>query len=151
MIVFLVFGGFTLGFVLTSVGIPQSISKLIVSLGANRWVVMLLVNVLFFLLGRALDPLTIMVITMPVLFPVVVDLGFDPVWFGVIITINTEIDNILPPDGVNLLVLKSIAPEEVTMNDIILGSAPFVLVLIAGMGIIMLFPELALWLPRQMK
>jgi len=151
MIMFLLIGGFMLGFVLSSLGLPQSVSKFIVSLEVNRWVVMILINVLFFLLGRALDPLTIMVITMPVLFPVVVDLGFDPVWFGVIITINMEIDNILPPDGLNLLVLKSIAPPEVTMNDIIVGSAPFVLVLILGMAIIMVFPEIALWLPRQLK
>lgn len=151
MIMFLLIGGFMLGFVLTALGIPQSLSKYIVSFGANPWVVMILINVLFFLLGRALDPTTIMVITMPVLFPVVVGLGFDPIWFGIIITINCEIDNVLPPDGVNLLVLKSIAPAEVSMNDIIMGSAPFVLVLIAGMAMIMIFPDLALWLPRQLK
>jgi C4-dicarboxylate transporter DctM subunit len=151
MILFLLIGGFMLGFVLTSLGIPQSLANYIVSLGANPWVVVILVNVLFFLLGRALDPMTIMVITMPVLFPVVVGLGFDPVWFGIIITINAEIDNILPPDGVNLLVLKSIAPAEVSMSDIIIGSAPFTLVLILGMAIVMVFPELALWLPRQLK
>jgi C4-dicarboxylate transporter DctM subunit len=151
MILFLLIGGFMLGFVLTSLGIPQSMAKWIVSLGANPWLVMIMINVLFFLLGRALDPMTIMVITMPVLFPVVVGLGFDPVWFGIIITINAEIDNILPPDGVNLLVLKSIAPAEVSMSDIIIGSAPFTLVLVLGMAIVMVFPELALWLPRQLK
>ena len=84
-------------------------------------------------------------------FPVVVDLGFDPIWFGVITIINTEIDNILPPDGVNLLVLKSVVPEGVSMDDIMLGSLPFVLVLILGMALLMVFPEIALWLPRQMK
>jgi tripartite ATP-independent transporter DctM subunit len=151
MISFLLIGGFMLGFVLTSVGIPQSISKFIAGLAVNRWVIMILINALFFLLARALDPLTIMVITMPVLFPVVTNLGFDPVWFGVIITINTEIDNILPPDGLNLLVLKGMAPPEVTMNDIIIGSSPFVLVLLLGMATIMVFPEIALWLPHQAK
>jgi C4-dicarboxylate transporter, DctM subunit len=151
MIMFLLIGGFMLGFVMTSIGLPQSISKFIATLDANRWVVMILINLLFFLIARALDPLTIMVITMPVLFPVVVDLGFDPVWFGVIMTINFEIDNILPPDGLNLLVLKGVAPPEVSINDIILGSLPFVLVLILGMAIIMVFPEIALWLPRQLK
>jgi C4-dicarboxylate transporter, DctM subunit len=151
MIMFLLIGGFTLGFVMTSVGLPQSISKFIVTVEVNRWVVMVLINALFFLVARALDPLTIMVITMPVLFPVVTDLGFDPVWFGIIITINTEVDNILPPDGLNLLVLKGVAPPEVSINDIILGSLPFVLVLILGMAIIMVFPEIALWLPRQLK
>ena len=126
-------------------------TRLIVSVSANRWVVIIMINVLFFLLGRYLDPLSIMVLIMPTLFPVVVQLGFDPVWFGIITVINTEIDNILPPDGVNLLVLKSIVPEDVSMDDIMLGSAPFVVVLIAGMALIMVFPELALWLPRQMK
>jgi C4-dicarboxylate transporter DctM subunit len=151
MIMFLLIGGFTLGFVLSALGVPQAMSKYIVSLGANPWSVMIMINVVFFLLGRALDPTTIMVITMPVLFPVVVALGFDPVWFGIIITINCEIDNILPPDGINLMVLKSIAPEGVTMNDVLMGSAPFVLVLILGMAMIMVFPELALWLPRQLR
>ncbi|MDP3767998.1 MAG: TRAP transporter large permease, partial [Dehalococcoidia bacterium] len=151
MIMFLVIGGFMLGFVFSSLAIPQSISKLIVSLDVNRWVVMILINVLFFLLGRYLDPLSIMVLIMPTLFPVVVDLGFDPIWFGVITIINTEVDNILPPDGVNLLVLKSIVPEGVSMDDIMLGSLPFVLVLVLGMALLMVFPEIALWLPRQMK
>jgi C4-dicarboxylate transporter, DctM subunit len=151
MIMFLLIGGFMLGFVMTSIGLPQSISKFIATLDVNRWVVMILINLLFFLIARALDPLTIMVITMPVLFPVVVDLGFDPVWFGIIMTINFEIDNILPPDGLNLLVLKGVAPPEVSINDIILGSLPFVLVLILGMAIIMVFPEIALWLPQQLK
>ena len=151
MIMFLLVGGFTLGFVFSSLGIPQNISRLIVAVSANRWVVIIMINVLFFLLGRYLDPLSIMVLIMPTLFPVVVQLGFDPVWFGIITVINTEIDNILPPDGVNLLVLKSIVPQDVSMDDIMLGSAPFVIVLIAGMALIMVFPELALWLPRQMK
>jgi TRAP-type C4-dicarboxylate transport system permease large subunit len=74
-----------------------------------------------------------------------------PAGFGIIMTINFEIDNILPPDGLNLLVLKGVAPPEVSINDIILGSLPFVLVLILGMAIIMVFPEIALWLPRQLK
>jgi C4-dicarboxylate transporter, DctM subunit len=149
MIMFLLIGGFTLGFILTSLGLPQSITEFIVTLHVNRWVVILLINAFFFLVARALDPLTILVITMPVLFPVVTDLGFDPVWFGVIVTINTEIDNILPPDGLNLLVLKGVAPPELSINDIILGSLPFVLVLLVGMAIVMIFPEIALWLPRH--
>jgi C4-dicarboxylate transporter DctM subunit len=151
MSMFLLIGGFMLAFVLSSLRIPQTISRLIVSMEIAPWMVIVAISVLFLILGFCLDPTSELVLMSPVVFPVVVELGYDPIWFGIIMTINTEIANIMPPDGINLLVLRSVVPEGVTMDDIILGSIPFVLVLLLGMGILMVFPEIALWLPRQMK
>jgi len=92
-----------------------------------------------------------MVITLPLAFPVLKELGYDPIWLGVIVTITVEIGMITPPVGLNLFVLKGIVPKEVSMTDIIAGAIPFVGVLIAGLLIIVAFPGIATWLPALMK
>ena len=77
-------------------------------------------------------------------------LGYDPVWLGIIVTIAVEIGMITPPVGLNLFVLKGIVPKEVTMTDIMAGSVPFILVMLVGLLVIVLFPQIALWLPQMM-
>ena len=91
-----------------------------------------------------------MVITLPLAFPVLSKLGYDPVWLGIIVTIAVEIGMITPPVGLNLFVLKGIVPKEVTMTDIMAGSVPFILVMLVGLLVIVLFPQIALWLPQMM-
>jgi TRAP-type C4-dicarboxylate transport system permease large subunit len=77
-------------------------------------------------------------------------MGYDPVWLGIIVTIAVEIGMITPPVGLNLFVLKGIVPKEVTMADIMAGSVPFILVMLVGLLVIVLFPQIALWLPQMM-
>ena len=151
MILFLIFGGVCFAFVLSSLGIPILLADFIVGLDVNRWVVMILINVLYLIMGCFIDPLGILIITLPVLFPIVTKLGFDPIWFGIIVTINSEIGMITPPVGFNLFVLKGVVPPEVSLGDIIRGSIPFVGVLALGLVLLMVFPEIALWLPIQLK
>ncbi|MEM4546611.1 MAG: TRAP transporter large permease [Nitrososphaerota archaeon] len=149
MIMFIMFGGLSFVFVITSLGLPQEISKFVASISPNKWVTLISVNILLLVLGCLLDPLGMVVITIPFLFPTLMAQGFDPIWLGVIITINVEVAMITPPVGLNLFVLKGVG--NVSMEDVVKGSLPFVIVLLAGMVILMVVPEVALFLPSTMK
>ena len=93
--------------------------------------------------------MAIMVISLPIIFPIVTNLGFDAVWFGIVVTINVEMGMITPPVGLNLFILKGSVPG-ITMRDIVLGSLPFLFLLLIGLILIMVFPPLATWLPDKM-
>lgn len=149
MIMFMVIGGSTLAFLLSTLGIPQFLTELIVSLDVSRWSVMIIINILLVIMGCLLDPMAIMVIALPIIFPIVMKLGFDPIWFGIVITINVEIGMITPPFGLNLFILSG-AVKGISMKEIVVGSLPFVLLLMVGLGVIMAFPALSTWLPERM-
>jgi C4-dicarboxylate transporter DctM subunit len=149
MIMFLVLGGNIFAFLLSTMGIPQYITNLIVGLELSRWAIMIMINIVFLILGCLLDPMAIMVICLPILFPIITKLGFDAVWFGIIVTINVEMGMITPPFGLNLFILKATI-KEVTMEDIVRGSLPFVVLLMLGLAVVMVFPNLATWLPSRM-
>jgi TRAP-type C4-dicarboxylate transport system permease large subunit len=91
----------------------------------------------------------IILITIPVLFPVITQLGFDPIWFGVVMTLNMEMGLITPPVGLNLYVVQGIAPD-IPVRDILMGSLPYVGVLALGIILLIFFPDLVLWLPNRM-
>lgn len=94
--------------------------------------------------------MSILVITLPLIFPTVNAMGFDPIWFGIVVTLNIEIGMITPPVGLNLYILKTVVPE-LRLEEIMLGALPFVVVLIIGLAVLMIFPSLALWLPSMMR
>jgi C4-dicarboxylate transporter DctM subunit len=150
MIMFMVLGGNVFAFTLSSLGVPQYMTNLIVGMDVSPWAVMIVINIVFLILGCLLDPMSIMVICLPILFPIVTKLGFDPVWFGIIITINIEMGMITPPFGLNLFILKATLRDYVTMDDIVMGSLPFVIILMVGVAIVMVFPTLATFLPGRM-
>jgi C4-dicarboxylate transporter DctM subunit len=149
MIMFMVIGGNTLAFLLSTLTIPQYITELITSFEVSRWTIMIIINIILLIMGCLLDPMAILVISLPILFPIVTKLGFDPVWFGIIVTINVEVGMITPPVGLNLFILKGAIPN-ITMKDIVVGSLPFVFLLILGLAVVMMFPSLATWLPGRM-
>jgi C4-dicarboxylate transporter DctM subunit len=149
MFILLIIGGLFSAFVLARLGVPQSTAKLIVGAALPPWVIMVLINLLLIVLGMFMDPMSLLVIVVPVFFPAVIALGYDPVWFGIIMTINIEIAAISPPVGFNLFVLKTVLPSS-QMSDIIRGSLIFIVPLCAGIGLLILWPEIALWLPRLM-
>jgi C4-dicarboxylate transporter DctM subunit len=149
MIMFLVIGGNTLAFLLSTLAIPQYITEAIVALNVSKWTIIIIINFILLIMGCLLDPMAIMVIILPIIFPIVTKLGFDPVWFGIIVTINVEMGMITPPVGLNLFILKGSVPG-IEMKDIVGGSLPFVLLLMLGLAIIMVFPSLAIWLPGRM-
>jgi len=149
MIMFLVIGGNVLAFLLSTLTIPQYVTEAITALNASKWSIMIIINVILLIMGCLLDPMAIMVISLPILFPIVTQLGFDPVWFGIVVTINVEMGMITPPVGLNLFILKGTIPE-ISMKDIVGGSLPFLLLLMLGLALIMMFPQLAIWLPGRM-
>jgi TRAP-type mannitol/chloroaromatic compound transport system permease large subunit len=104
--------------------------------------------VVLFFFGMVLDPVGIMLITLPVFLPVVRDAGFDPIWFGILFIIMMEVGYMTPPFGFNLFYLKGVAPPDVTMGDIYASVFPYVVVTLIGVALIILFPEIALYFPR---
>jgi C4-dicarboxylate transporter DctM subunit len=149
MFVLLVATGLFSAFVLSRLGIPQATAQAITGLDVPPWVVMLAINGLLLLLGMFLDPMSILVIVVPVLFPAVVKLGYDPVWFGVIVTLQIEIAAISPPVGFNLFVLRTVVPNA-RMADIIRGGLMFIAPMLLGIVFLMIYPDIALLLPRMM-
>jgi C4-dicarboxylate transporter DctM subunit len=149
MIMFLVIGGNVMAFLLSTLTIPQYVTESIMALNASKWTVMIFINIILLVMGCLLDPMAIMVITLPILFPIVTQLGFDPVWFGIVVTINVEMGMITPPVGLNLFILKGSVPG-VTMKDLVGGALPFLLLLCLGLVLIMVYPPLATWLPNRM-
>jgi C4-dicarboxylate transporter, DctM subunit len=135
--------------VLTDLYVTQRLMSVIVNIEASRWVIMALINLLLLLLGCFLPPFAIILLVAPLLHPVIVGFGFDPVWFGVVVTINMEAGCITPPFGINLYVVKGIAPD-MPIARILKGSMPFLIILLLGIVILSIFPELALWRPRHM-
>jgi C4-dicarboxylate transporter DctM subunit len=150
MLMLLLVSGLFASFVLTRLGVPQSFATFLTSLPVSPWVILVLINLLLGIFGMLLDPLSILVITLPIFFPAVVKLGYDPIWFGVIMTLNTEIAAITPPVGFNLFILKAVIPGA-EMLEVIRGSLIFIIPLAAGIALLMLVPDLALVLPRLMR
>ncbi|MGE4013565.1 MAG: TRAP transporter large permease subunit, partial [Alphaproteobacteria bacterium] len=137
-----------LGQVLTKLRVPNEIVQLVTDHQLGQIGFLLAVMALIFVLGMFLETISIILITTPVVLPVLVALKIDPVWYGILLCINLELALITPPVGMNLFTLKAIT--KAPMGEIIAGVAPYVLLLIAGLLIVLLVPELALWLPRTM-
>jgi len=106
-------------------------------------------QIIWIIMGCLLDPIGIMILTAPLFFPIVVQLGFDPVWFGVLFVVNMEMAFLTPPFGFNLFYIRSVAPPGVTMADIYKSVTPFVLLQAMALILMMIFPELITWLPNQ--
>lgn len=149
MFILLITAGMFASFVLARLGVPQGLAKQLVTLDMPPWAVMVMINLALVVLGMFMDPMSILVIMVPALFPSVVALGFDPVWFGIILAMNIEIAAITPPVGFNLFVLKATVPG-VEIAETARGSLIFVLPLAVGLGLLIAFPEIALFLPKLM-
>lgn len=149
MFVLLIIGGLFSAFVLARLGIPQGMATWLVSSDVPPWLILVFINFLLVVLGMFMDPMSLLVMIVPVFFPAVVALGYDAVWFGVMVVVNLEIAAITPPVGFNLFVLKSVVPNA-DMREIINGSLIFVAPLAIGIGILIAWPEVALFLPRLM-
>lgn len=149
MIMLIIASSFLFTTLLTKLYITQAITQSLVGWQLNKWVLMATINVFFLILGCLLPPVAIVLIACPILHPVIMAYGFDPVWFGIIITINMEVGMITPPFGLNLFVVKGIAPY-IPLERILLGSAPFALCLALGILVCSIWPELITWLPSQM-
>ncbi|MPZ96102.1 MAG: TRAP transporter large permease subunit [Propionibacteriales bacterium] len=133
--------------VLSFLSVPQDLALMVTELEINRWVIMVVINIFLLILGLFLPPVSIIVMVTPVLYPLIIGLGFDPIWFGIIMTLNMEMGLITPPVGLNLYVLKGIAPD-VPLKEILIGTLPYVGVLAVGIAVLSIFPGIVTWLPQ---
>ena len=133
-------------FALSSLFITQTIAEWIAALDVNRWVLMAIINMFLLFAGFFLPPVAVILMTAPILLPIIIQAGFDPYWFAVVLTINMEIGLITPPVGLNLYVINGIAPN-ITLGEILRGSLPYVGCMVVGIVLLCLMPEIALWLP----
>lgn len=136
--------------VLAYVQVPAILGRLVVSFPVAPWVIIVLMMALVIIMGCFMDPASILCVTIPIFIPVIKSLGFDPLWFGILFMINCELATLTPPVGMNLFVLLSIVPKEITITDIIFGCLPFLLLHGLTMLIVALVPALATWLPSMM-
>ncbi|MGZ2260028.1 TRAP transporter large permease [Roseobacter sp. A03A-229] len=146
MILFIIAAAGVFSYMLSSLFITQSIAAWISELDVNRWVLMGAINVFLIIAGFFLPPVAVILMTAPILLPVITGAGFDPIWFAVVLTINMEIGLISPPVGLNLYVINGIAPE-ISLKKILRGSLPFVACMLIAIVLLCLFPGLATWLP----
>lgn len=124
--------------------------ELVNYLPGQEWGALVAMLALVFILGMVLDPIGIMLITLPIFMPIVELHGIDPIWFGIMFIIMVEIGYMTPPFGFNLFYLKGVAPEGVTMGDIYRSAVPYVAVILLGLLIVAMIPSLALWLPSKL-
>ena len=147
----ILFGAYLLNYVLTSLGVPQAMANSVAGLPLPPWAIMLLIIGFYLALGTFMEGFSMVITTIPVIFPVVKALGYDPVWFGVIITMLVEIALISPPDGTVLYVLQGMRKDGGSIADIFTGVMPFLLVYILSVLALVLMPGIALWLPSVLR
>jgi tripartite ATP-independent transporter DctM subunit len=147
MIMLIVAAAFYLNFVIGILGIPQAMAKFVGDIGATPIQMMWVLFIFYLVLGCFLETLSMMVGTIPVIFPLVVALGIDPVWFGIFLVVMCEIALITPPVGMNLYVVQGIRREG-SIAEVIYGTLPFLLMMFVLTALLIYFPDLALWLPR---
>ena len=144
-------GAYILNYIFGSLGVPQALAKFVAGLPVPPWVIMALIIGFYLALGTFMEGFSMIVTTIPVIFPVVKALGYDPIWFGVIVTMLVEIALISPPDGTVLYVLQGMRGTPGPITDVFRGVVPFMVAYVFAVAILMLVPELALWLPRVMQ
>ncbi len=149
-IMFLVIGAKYLSWSLNYLRIPQNTIGPLSNLSTNPYMIIIIFQLVYIVLGCFLDTLGMMFITMPIFLPVLRALGFDPIWFGILFCINAEIGQITPPMGIVLYVVKGISPPEVSLGDVLWGSFPFCVAAFAEIILIMFFPQIAMFLPNAM-
>jgi tripartite ATP-independent transporter DctM subunit len=148
MILFIVVGAQIMSFALVSAGVPRGIVAAIDRLHAPPYAILLLVTVMYVVLGCLVDALSLMLLTLPVVHPVMKAAGFDPVWFGVVLVILLEVGLVTPPVGMNLFVIQGMA--ETPLGIVGWGAFPYVVLLLLGVLLLTLVPDLVLWLPSKM-
>jgi tripartite ATP-independent transporter DctM subunit len=147
MIMLLIAGATVFSHFITRTTMPFVISEWVGTLGLSRVMVMILILAFYFLLGTFLDAMACIVLVIPILFPIVISLGYDPIWFGVMVTLESMIAVVSPPDGVNVYVAKGIA-RDVPIMTIFIGTLPYLVPFFIGIALLLAFPQIATFLPR---
>lgn len=149
MIMLIILAAVFLNFVLGFIGVTQALTQFIKELGLTPMQTMLIIVLFYLILGMFMETFSMMLTTVPLIFPIVTSLGFDGVWFGILVTVLMETALITPPIGVNLYVVQGIRAGGGNFNDVSFGAAPFVIAMLIMIGMLLTYPELALWLPQM--
>jgi C4-dicarboxylate transporter DctM subunit len=142
-------GALIFGYFLTITQTPQKVTEFLTGLGLGPYGVLALIMLMYLVLGCLMDAMAMIILTVPIIFPVIIHLGFDPIWFGIIIVMTVELGLIHPPVGMNVFVIKSVV-KDVSFSTIFKGVIPFILTDLVRLVILVAFPILALWLPSRM-
>ncbi|MBQ0776703.1 TRAP transporter large permease subunit [Halopseudomonas laoshanensis] len=149
MFMWIILAALCFGAVFDGLGAVRAIESLFLdNLGLGPWQVLILMQLSFIVMGMFLDDTAMLVIVAPLYIPLVGALGFDLIWYGVLYTITCQIAYMTPPFGYNLFLMRAMAPPEVTLRDIYVSVAPFVLIMVLALVLVMIFPQIALWLPE---
>ncbi|MBC7131921.1 MAG: TRAP transporter large permease subunit [Roseovarius sp.] len=149
MFMWIILAALAFGAVFDGLGAVKAIDSLFTRrLGLDPWLILILMQLSFIVMGTFLDDTAMLVIVAPLYVPLVGALGFDLIWYGVLYTITTQIAYMTPPFGYNLFLMRAMAPPEITLRDIYRSILPFVLVMAVALALVMAFPQIALWLPR---
>jgi C4-dicarboxylate transporter, DctM subunit len=142
-------GALLFGYFLTVTQTPQKVTEFLTGLGIGRYGILALIMLMYLVLGCLMDALAMVILTVPIIFPVIITLGFDPIWFGIIIVMTVELGLIHPPVGMIVFVIKSVI-QDVTFATIFRGVLPFIVTDLIRLVILIAFPIIALWLPSRM-
>ncbi|RLC31986.1 MAG: C4-dicarboxylate ABC transporter, partial [Deltaproteobacteria bacterium] len=149
MFMWVILAALCFGAVFDGLGAVHAIKSLFLDRwGLSPFGVLVMMQLSYILMGMFLDDTAMLIIVAPLYVPLVIELGYNPIWYGVLYTITCQIAYMTPPFGYNLFLMKAMAPKEVSLGDIYRSIVPFVLVMVVGLVIVMLFPQIALWLPR---
>ncbi len=150
MFMWVILAALAFGAIFDGLGAIHAIKELFLErAGMGKWEIIIMMQLSFILLGTFLDDTAMLIIVAPLYVPIVIGLGFSPIWYGVLYTITCQIAYLTPPFGYNLFLMNAMAPKEITLGDIYRSVWPFVALMVVGLIIIMLFPSLATWLPEQ--
>jgi TRAP-type mannitol/chloroaromatic compound transport system permease large subunit len=149
MFMWIILAALGFGAVFDGLGAVKAIDNLFTEqLGLDPWMILILMQLSFIIMGTFLDDTAMLVIVAPLYVPLVQALGFDLIWYGVLYTITTQIAYMTPPFGYNLFLMRAMAPSEVSLRDIYRSIVPFVAVMVLALTLVMVFPQIALWLPE---
>jgi tripartite ATP-independent transporter DctM subunit len=149
MFMWIILAALCFGSVFDGLGAVHAIEALFLDTwGLSPWGVLIMMQVSYIIMGMFLDDTAMLVIVAPLYIPLIKALGFNPIWYGVLYTITCQIAYMTPPFGYNLFLMKAMAPKDITLVDIYSSIIPFVIIMCIGLGVVMVFPDIALWLPQ---
>lgn len=150
MFMWIILAALAFGVVFDGLGAVKAIEVLFLQKwGLDPWAVLVLMQLTYIVMGTFLDDTAMLIIVAPLYVPLVIALGFNPIWYGILYTITCQIAYLTPPFGYNLFLMRAMAPEGVTLIDIYKSIIPFVLIMLVGLALVIIFPQIALWLPNQ--
>ena len=150
MFMWIILAALTFGAVFDGLGAGRAIETLFIERWQlSPWGVLIMMQLSYILMGMFLDDTAMLVIVAPLYVPLIIALGFDPIWYGVLYTITCQIAYMTPPFGYNLFLMRAMAPKEISLQDIYSSIIPFVLIMVFGLAIVMVFPEIATYLPEK--